>query len=96
MADLARRGFLGGLVALAAPAIIRTPGLLMPLGRRAPIFTPSRVHDFDLPGSLARAGDLTEDTVWYAALYFQSYRGALAPRFVALPSFPIRETNGIA
>jgi hypothetical protein len=26
-----RRGFLGGLVALAAPAIIRTPGLLMPV-----------------------------------------------------------------
>lgn len=26
-----RRGFLGGLLALAAPAIIRTPGLLMPV-----------------------------------------------------------------
>lgn len=26
-----RRGFLGGLLALAAPAIIRTPGLLMPI-----------------------------------------------------------------
>jgi hypothetical protein len=28
---LRRRGFLGGLAALAAPAIIRTPGLLMPV-----------------------------------------------------------------
>lgn len=26
-----RRGFLGGLLTLAAPAIIRTPGLLMPV-----------------------------------------------------------------
>jgi hypothetical protein len=34
---IGRRGFLGGLVvALAAPAIIRTPGLLMPV--RATIF----------------------------------------------------------
>jgi hypothetical protein len=29
--DLSRRGFLVGLAALAAPAIIRTPGLLMPI-----------------------------------------------------------------
>ena len=28
---LRRRGLLGGLLALAAPAIIRTPGLLMPV-----------------------------------------------------------------
>jgi hypothetical protein len=28
---LSRRGFFGGLAALAAPAIIRTPGLLMPI-----------------------------------------------------------------
>ena len=26
-----RRGFLGGLIGLAAPTIIRTPGLLMPI-----------------------------------------------------------------
>lgn len=28
---LSRRGLIGGLVALAAPAIIRSPGLLMPI-----------------------------------------------------------------
>jgi len=31
MTTLRRRGFLSGLTALAAPAIIRTPGLLMPV-----------------------------------------------------------------
>lgn len=34
--NLRRRGFLGGLGALCAPAIIRTPGLLMPLPRTRP------------------------------------------------------------
>jgi hypothetical protein len=34
-----RRGFLGGLIAaLAAPAVIRTPGLLMPI--KQPVFIP--------------------------------------------------------
>lgn len=37
---LSRRGFLGGL--LAAPAVIRTPGLLMPI--RAPLLLPD--NDF--------------------------------------------------
>jgi hypothetical protein len=32
---LSRRGLFGGLAALAAPAIIRTPGLLMPIKRLA-------------------------------------------------------------
>lgn len=34
--EATRRGFLTGLLALAAPAIIRTPGLLMPLSAAKP------------------------------------------------------------
>lgn len=29
--ELSRRGFIGGLIAVAAPAVITTPGLLMPV-----------------------------------------------------------------
>lgn len=45
-----RRGFLGGLLALAAPAVITTPGLLMP------------VSTFALP-TYGRGGILTPDMI---------------------------------
>ena len=53
-----RRGFLAGL--LAAPAIIRTPGLLMPVSRKfgATTYLPSRIHgddDFTTDNLLVRA-----------------------------------------
>src|SRR5262245_37975482 len=38
MKNLSRRGFVGGLIAIAAPAIVR-PGILMPIKVIEPIFT---------------------------------------------------------
>jgi hypothetical protein len=47
--NLSRRGLLGGLVAaLAAPAIIRTPGLLMPVKR---IMLPNEWVDVPFSGT---------------------------------------------
>lgn len=65
---IARRGLLAGM--LAAPAIVRTPGLLMPVRPlatvacgtyvpwRAVIYLPARIHPFDQPGiTWSRAHD---------------------------------------
>ena len=47
-----RRGLLFGL--LAAPAIIRTPGLLMPV-KKPFEWLPSRIHPEDEPGNFDEA-----------------------------------------
>jgi|SRR5580700_4923208 hypothetical protein len=50
-----RRGFLGSLLAsLAAPAIIRTPGLLMPI---RPLVTATGGHDFMTDKLIIRASE---------------------------------------
>lgn len=45
-----RRGFLGGLFALAAPAVIRMPGLLMPI--RPIIMPPMRINGLLTPSMI--------------------------------------------
>ena len=77
MNGLSRRGLFGGLLALAAPAVIRTPGLLMaikPLRETGWFLT----GFFDIrpqyvatsPGSLFLVSDfLTEQFIWRDNLY---------------------------
>jgi hypothetical protein len=72
-----RRGFLGGLLAtLAAPAIIRTSGLLMPVRGLRQCLPPPLVVNYDLvyePPSarlreicelLSRPNEILKDMVW--------------------------------
>ena len=44
---LTRRAMFGSLVALAAPAIIRTPGLLMPIRPAGPRISPETLLEID-------------------------------------------------
>jgi microcystin-dependent protein len=55
--QISRRAIFGGLVALAAPAIIRTPGLLMPIQAQPERFLPcdGRLIPRRLYGDLFRA-----------------------------------------
>jgi hypothetical protein len=75
--DLSRRSFLSGLVAVvAAPAVIRTPGLLMPTKQR--LVMPSLVYvEFVLDRTFAKWRQVTFD----AATHFPVLDplGVLAP-----------------
>lgn len=82
-----RRGFLFGLPALAAPAIIRTPGLLMPVSqaRLRPAMTSREPSDVlkELLSVMSRDAASVSEQLFMDQITF----GISATRHTALPPF---------
>ncbi len=69
---LSRRSLFGGLIALAAPAIIRTPGLLMPIRaiRKPPLlpsFVPT-IGQYLIPANLVKQIGQGNSSAGHAAI----------------------------
>jgi len=73
MADLNRRRFLTGLAAVAcAPAIIRTPGLLMPI---KPVFYANRTVRYYMDIQAIRDKNVLLSSTDYAGRPIEQFRG---------------------
>ena len=80
---LARRNFLGSL--LAAPAIIRTPGLLMPIKRLSPIVVSNirevRITELDVVAIMQKYREAYPAIVQaYMTVYKENLARLAAPR----------------